>query len=166
MRLVILLSLTIFISNVTGLLIYLFQLHFSHHEELFLGQTTEAPNYSCSVNDSNVKFTLSSSSHSAWEPTTNCFLSQCNVNSSSNDSCRSSSTPCFDYRTVNNISISAPAISCSILEPCNDITNQCISTSSVCVINSCCSPSAVCLPRSWTSFCTSGNDISKSIFIN
>jgi hypothetical protein len=133
-------------------------INFSHHINLFLGQITELPSYSCNVNDFHAEFSLSSSSHSAWEPITNCLLSKCNLNLTNNDNCRSSLISCFNYRTVTNVSICAPAILCSILESCNHTTNQCASNTSVCVINSCCSSSSVCLPLSSISFCTSGND--------
>ncbi|CAF4203559.1 unnamed protein product, partial [Adineta steineri] len=91
------------------------------------GQTTQLPNYSCSANDVSIQFTLSSSAHSASNPTSSCSLQQCNVNltNSNNDNCRSSSTPCFDYRTINNISYCAPGILCSILERCDNITQTC-----------------------------------------
>ncbi|CAF1435886.1 unnamed protein product, partial [Rotaria sordida] len=89
MQFLIFLSLTIFISNL-------------------IGQTIGQSNYFCSANGSDIEFTLSSSSHSAWESTINCFLAQCNVDSSNNNSCRSSATPCYDYRTMMNISVCAP----------------------------------------------------------
>jgi hypothetical protein len=135
-----------------------FHLTLSQYKQ-FLGQTTETPNYSCSENNFTVKFTYSKSSHSAWEPTSNCSLLQCDAQSSNDSSCRSSSTSCFDYRTINNTSHCAPGILCSILEPCNNITYNCTSNNSVCIINSCCSPQAVCLPLSFTSFCSSGKYI-------
>ncbi|CAF1407374.1 unnamed protein product, partial [Adineta steineri] len=74
------------------------------------GQTTQLPNYYCTENNVSIQFTLSSSSHSASNPASSCSLQQCNVNltNSNNDNCRSSSTPCFDYRTINNISYCAP----------------------------------------------------------
>ncbi|CAF1210446.1 unnamed protein product [Adineta steineri] len=111
-----------------------------------IGQTTQLPNYSCSENNASIQFTLSSSFHSAWNPISNCSLQQCNTSLNDNNNCLLSSTPCFDYRTINNISYCAPGILCSILERCNNITHTCSSNSSVCVFNSCCSPQAVCLP--------------------
>ena len=126
--------------------------------EPFLGQQTlRPPYYSCPGNSSDVTFTLSSSDHSAQQTSTNCSLSQCSTSSSSNNSCRLSPTPCFDYHTSNNVSYCAPAILCSILTPCNNVTNNCTSNTSVCVINSCCSPKAVCLPLPFTQFCTTIN---------
>lgn len=119
----------------------------------FLGQPS---NHICTNNDSNVEFSYSSLSHSAWEPRNNCSLSRCNISSIIFNACGSLSTSCFDYRTINNTSICAPAIQCSLLEPCDNITNECTSNTSVCVINSCCSTSGVCLPLSATSFCSSG----------
>ena len=104
-------------------------------------------------------FTLSASSHSAWQSSTNCNMSQCPMNASYDNGCRASSTPCFDYRSLNNTSYCAPAVDCSILESCNNITHDCASNSSVCVNNSCCSPQAVCLPLSATNFCKSGSEI-------
>ncbi|CAF1482448.1 unnamed protein product, partial [Adineta steineri] len=120
-----------------------------------IGQTTQIPNYSCSDNNASIHFTLSSSSHSASNSTSNCFLQQCIVNSNNNNnSCRSSSTPCFDYRTINNISFCAPGILCSILERCDNITQTCPSNNSICIINSCCSSSQpVCLPLLATQVC-------------
>jgi hypothetical protein len=72
-------------------------------------------------------------------------------------------TPCFNYRTANNISYCAPASLCTILEPCNNVTRGCSSNTSVCVINSCCTPAAVCLPLIWTELCPSINDTNSSI---
>ncbi|CAF1089298.1 unnamed protein product [Adineta steineri] len=124
------------------------------------GQTTQLPNYYCTENNVSIQFTLSSSSHSASNPTANCSLQQCNVNlnNSNNDNCRSSSTPCFDYRTINNISYCAPGILCSILETCDNITQICSSNNSICVINSCCSSQAVCLPLLATYMCKTGTN--------
>ncbi|CAF1578477.1 unnamed protein product [Adineta steineri] len=118
-----------------------------------LGQTTQLPNYSCSENNVSIQFTLSSSSHSAWNQTSNCSLQQCDISSNGSNSFLSSSTPCFDFRTINNISYCAPGILCSILEACDNITQTCSSNNSICVINSCCSPQAVCLPVSATQMC-------------
>ncbi|CAF1220558.1 unnamed protein product [Adineta steineri] len=120
------------------------------------GQTTQLPIYYCSENNASIQFTLSSSSHSAWNPTSSCSLQQCDTSLNSNNSCRSSSTPCFDYRTINNISYCAPGILCSILERCNNTTQTCSSNSLVCVINSCCSPQPVCLPFLATQMCERG----------
>ncbi|CAF0885277.1 unnamed protein product [Adineta steineri] len=123
-----------------------------------IGQTTQLPNYSCTENNASVQFTLSSSSHSASNPTSYCALQQCNTSLNGNDNCRSSSTPCFDYRTINNISYCAPGILCSILERCDSITQTCSSNNSVCVINSCCSSQAVCLPFLATYMCKTGTN--------
>ncbi|CAF1477256.1 unnamed protein product [Rotaria sp. Silwood1] len=120
------------------------------------GQTTIAPNYYCNDNNDVVQFTLSPSPHSAWQPTLNCSLQQCNTSSNDNNNCRSSSTPCYNYYTLNNVSYCAPGILCSILEPCDNITYNCASNTSVCVVNSCCSPQAVCLPLSSMNFCKLG----------
>ncbi|CAF4099959.1 unnamed protein product, partial [Adineta steineri] len=120
------------------------------------GQTTQLPNYSCSENNATIQFTLSSSSHSASNSTSSCSLQQCNTSLNNNDNCRSSSTPCFDYRTINNISYCAPGILCSILERCDNITQTCSSNNSICVINSCCSSQAVCLPFLATRMCKTG----------
>ncbi|CAF1065495.1 unnamed protein product [Adineta steineri] len=122
------------------------------------GQTTQLPNYSCSENDVSIQFTLSSSFHSASNLTSNCSLQQCNTSLNSNNNCLSSSTPCFDYRTINNISYCAPGILCSILETCGNIAQTCSSNNSVCVINSCCSSQAVCLPFLATQMCKTGTD--------
>ncbi|CAF3896181.1 unnamed protein product, partial [Adineta steineri] len=119
-------------------------------------QTTQLANYSCSENNVSIQFTLSSSSHSAWNPTSNCSLQQCDISLNGNNNCLSSSTPCFDYRTINNISYCAPGILCSILERCDNNTQTCSSNSSVCIINSCCSPQAVCLPLLATQMCNTG----------
>ncbi|CAF4102004.1 unnamed protein product, partial [Rotaria sp. Silwood2] len=106
------------------------------------GQTTTVPNYYCNENKATVQFTLSSSPHTAWQPILNCSLQQCHVSSNNNDSCRSSSTPCFDYRTVNNGRYCAPGIICSILKPCDNANYTCASNISICIVNSCCSPQA------------------------
>ncbi|CAF0832841.1 unnamed protein product [Adineta steineri] len=121
-----------------------------------IGQTTELPNYSCSENNASIQFTLSSSSHSAWNSTSDCTLQQCNTSLNGNNNCLLSSTPCFNYRTINNISYCAPGILCSILERCDNITQTCSSNNSVCVINSCCSLQAVCLPLLATQMCKTG----------
>ena len=121
------------------------------------GQTTQAPNYSCNESDSVVTFSLYSSSHSARGPTSNCTLPQCRIVSSNSSSCRASSTPCFDYRTIDFSRYCGPAVLCSILEPCANITFACASNTSKCVINSCCSPRAVCLPLLLTNLCIPGN---------
>jgi hypothetical protein len=156
MRFVIILFLTIFFSYVKGLMIYFFSIY--SFTEDYLGQTTEAPNYSCDQNNNIVEFTLSYSNHSAWNSVSNCSLQQCYESSSDNNSCLLSLTPCYDYRTFNNISYCASGILCSILEPCDNMTNTCASNTSVCIVNSCCSSQPVCLPVSWTNLCILGND--------
>ncbi|CAF1085419.1 unnamed protein product [Adineta steineri] len=120
------------------------------------GQTTQPPNYSCSENNVSIQFISSSSSHSAWNPTSSCSLQQCNTSLNGNNNCLSSSTPCFDYRTINNISYCAPGILCSILDRCDNITQTCSLNNSVCVINSCCSSQAICLPFLATQICERG----------
>jgi hypothetical protein len=115
-----------------------------------IGQTTQSSSYTCNQNNSTIEFSLFSSFHSAWNSTSNCSLIQCAAN---NYYCRLSQTPCFNYLTINNISYCAPASLCSILAPCNNITNTCSSNTSVCIVNSCCSPKTVCLPLLWTTFC-------------
>ncbi|CAF1375874.1 unnamed protein product [Adineta steineri] len=121
-------------------------------------QTTQLPNYSCSENNASIQFTLSSLSHSAWNSTSSCSLQQCNTSLNGNNNCLSSSTPCYDYRTINNISYCAPGILCSILERCNNITKICSSNNSICIANSCCSPQAVCLPFLATYMCKTGTN--------
>ncbi len=158
MRHITILFFSVFLLCVKGLEIYFFSSHSFTVYKQFLGQTTEAPNYSCSENDVNVKFTLSSLPHSASYPTSNCSLQQCIVSSNTNDSCRSSSTPCFDYLSYDNNSYCAPGILCSILEACDNITFTCTSNTSVCIVNSCCLPQAVCLPLLLTNLCTRGTD--------
>lgn len=117
------------------------------------------PNYHCNENNNTVQFTLSLSAHSAWEPTLNCSLQQCHVSLNNNNNCRSHSTPCFDYRTFENISYCAPGILCSILETCNNITYTCTSNTSVCIVNSCCSSQPVCLPLLSVNFCPLGKSL-------
>ncbi|CAF2132567.1 unnamed protein product [Rotaria magnacalcarata] len=103
-----------------------------------------------------VEFTLSSSPHSGSQPALNCSLTQCSSGSNNPIDCLQSSTPCFGYRNINNMSYCAPGILCSILESCNNINYSCTSNTSVCVVNSCCSPQAVCLPVSLVNLCKSG----------
>ncbi len=105
---------------------------------------------------------MSSSPHSGLYSASNCSVQECNVSSSDNDSCRSSSTPCYDYRSFSNISFCAPGILCSILETCDNITYTCASNTSLCIVNSCCSPQAVCLPVLSTTFCKGGTDALQS----
>ncbi|CAF4391335.1 unnamed protein product, partial [Adineta steineri] len=107
-----------------------------------IAQTTQLPDYSCDEDDVSIQFALLSSSHSAWNSISNCSLQQCNISLNGSDNCLSSSTPCFDYQTINNTSYCAPAILCSILERCDNVTQTCSSNDSVCVINSCCSSQA------------------------
>ncbi|CAF0977204.1 unnamed protein product [Adineta steineri] len=126
-----------------------------------IGQSTQLSNYSCSENDISIQFILSSSAHSAWNSTSNCSLQQCNISLNGNNNCLSSSTPCFDYRSINNISYCAPGILCSILETCDNITQTCSSNNSVCVINSCCSSQAVCIPFLATQICKTEIPISS-----
>lgn len=114
---------------------------------------TEAYTFTCNQNTSSIGFSLLSTFHSAWNSTLNCTLSQCHV--SSNDSCRLSPTPCFDYRSVDDQSFCAPASLCSILESCDNITNTCSSNTSICIVNSCCQPRKVCLPLMFTQLCSS-----------
>lgn len=119
--------------------------------------STNISNYFCSQNDDTIGFTSSSSYHAAWNPTLNCFISECYVNSTSNSSCRTSATPCFHYRSRSNGRYCAPGILCSLLEPCDNITYTCASSTSVCIVNSCCSQQTVCLSVSLTNFCPLGN---------
>ena len=146
---------TIFLPSVTGRASHC-SLDIRVHRMTRLGQTTEAPNYSCAATDAT--FSLSSSSHSAWQPTSNCTLQQFNVTFTNNGNCRSSPMPCFDYRTVDNGSFWAPAFACSVLPACDPVTRRCASDSSVCVVNSCCSSQTVCLPIVARSFCRIGKD--------
>ena len=120
------------------------------------GQTTMTPNYQCTDDGQTAQFTFSTSSHSASSPLSNCSLSQCANGPIVNTGCRSSSTPCFEYRSTNNTIVCAPAVQCSILEPCDNLTFACSSNTSMCVINSCCSTQAICLPVKATYFCRSG----------
>jgi hypothetical protein len=102
--------------------------------------------------------TFSYSNHSAWNSISNCSLQQCYGSSINNNSCLLSLTPCFNYRTFNNISYCAPGILCSILELCDNMTNTCTSNTSVCIVNSCCSSQPICFPLSSTNLCMLGND--------
>ncbi len=133
-------------------------IYYCHNHERYLGLVTQAPDYVCSDNSRDVKFTLSVLDHSGENLATNCSVSKCAINASSVSSCRSSSTPCFDYRTFSNISVCAPAVDCSILASCDNITKTCTSNTSVCIVNSCCSQQAVCLPLSSTTFCSTGGE--------
>lgn len=115
-----------------------------------IGQRTQLINYSCSSNSSNIDFSLSNSSHSAWDSTSNCLISRCRTNE--NSACRLSPTPCFDYRSITNQQYCAPASLCSILQPCMS-NSTCPSNESVCIVNSCCQSRNVCLPIVWTALC-------------
>ena len=112
----------------------------------------------CSVNYSTINLELLSTPHSGWEPLSNCSLSLCNFGSSNitNSSCLTPSASCFDYRSRNNTSYCAPGAICSLMEPCN-MTGECSTNTSVCVINSCCASRKVCLPLQWISLCSSLN---------
>jgi len=120
---------------------------------VFKIETVELSNLICNQNNSSIELSLLSTFHSAWDSTLNCSLSQCNMNT--NDSCHSLQTPCFDYRSINNQSFCAPASLCSILEPCDNITNACPSNAFVCIVNACCQSTKVCLPLIFTQLCSS-----------
>ena len=152
----------IYFSSIQGLMIVI--LTGFTHCLLILGQTTQSSNYVCSGNGNSVQFTLSTSSHSAWNPLSSCSVTQCAMNSSGNSTCQSSLTPCFQYRMFNNMSVCAPAVECSILEACNNVTYNCSSRTSVCIVNSCCSPQTVCLPLSSIEYCRRGNICEKLIY--
>ncbi|CAF1183189.1 unnamed protein product [Adineta ricciae] len=119
-------------------------------------QTAASLSYSCAYRNTSVQFTLLTSAHSASNSASSCSLQQCNGTSADNQTCSLSPTPCFDYRTMNNISYCAPGVDCSVLQPCDNVTHSCASNDSVCIVNSCCSPSAVCLPVLTTEFCSRG----------
>jgi hypothetical protein len=161
MQLLIIFVLCVTLVCVTGSQIFELSSHFIITIKYYLGQTTEAPHYFCNESNSTtaVQFTSYTESHSAWQPVTNCSLPQCSMILNSNYECGSLLTTCFTYRTNMNSSICAPAVLCSILEPCNNITYTCASNTSVCVINTCCSPQAMCLPWFTTNFCGSGKDM-------
>ena len=112
-----------------------------------LGQTS---NNTCQRDDYSIGFGLPSSVHSAYNPSTNCFLSQC---SNQSDSCRPSPTLCYIYRSPDNQTYCAPGSLCEIVEFCNTSSYRCSSNTSVCILNSCCSPKAICLPLVWTTLC-------------
>ncbi|CAF1415661.1 unnamed protein product [Adineta ricciae] len=127
------------------------------------GRTIALASSSCASQSNNVEFTLSTASHSASNPTSSCSLQQCITTSANNQTCSLSPTPCFNYRTTNNISYCAPAIDCPVLQPCNNVTYSCASNDSVCIVNSCCSPIAVCLPLLTTNFCPRGWSMTGSM---
>ena len=121
--------------------------------QLFIVTNTSSTSYVCSANRSQITFTLLNGSHSAKDSTANCRLSTCLESSNANVDCRTSRTPCFEYQHVNGTSYCAPAVQCSILAPCDEVTNRCTSTKSICVVNSCCTPNHVCLPISLINTC-------------
>ncbi|CAF3692936.1 unnamed protein product [Adineta steineri] len=118
------------------------------------GKTADTANLPRNKKDNDIKSASS---------TSNCSVPQCNVFSNDKNIYISSSTPYFDYRTLNDSSYCAPNIPCSILEPCNNVTYECASNTSVCIINSCCSPQAVCLLLSLTELYKSGWSNGSSI---
>lgn len=87
-----------------------------------LGLTTQSSNYVCQDKNLTVQFSLSTSNHSASNPALNCSLQQCSFTSIDNQTCSLSPTPCFNYQTRNNLSYCAPAIQCSLLELCDNVT--------------------------------------------
>ncbi len=119
-----------------------------------LGQTTDPTSYTCNENNFNIRISRSTSPHSAFDNSSNCSLSQCTNN---NNSCLSSNAHCFGYRSINNQSYCAPGSLCSILEPCDNITGQCATNTSVCIVNSCCLPKTKCLPLSLINLCSSAS---------
>lgn len=137
----------------------------------FEGQNTQAPSYSCSIENSNLQFTLWSSSHSAREAASNCALQSCSGSSTSNNhSCYRPLTRCFTYRTAINIPYCAPGFLCSLLDPCDNRTGTCASNTSVCIIDSCCNPPERCLPLASANLCSFATELSEfsfpSIFLN
>nr|ACD54707.1 unknown [Adineta vaga] len=127
-------------------------------EICLLGFISASSDYSCYENNITVKFELSTANHSASNPASSCSLQQCNVTSIDNQTCSLLPTPCFNYLTINNTSYCAPAIQCSLLEVCDNVTYSCVSNNSICIINSCCSLSAVCLPLLATNYCKRGEN--------
>ncbi|CAF1559179.1 unnamed protein product, partial [Rotaria magnacalcarata] len=126
------------------------------------GQPTNLSQYTCPVDNFIVQFTLYNSTHSAWQPSINCYVPLCvNPINITINGCQASSTTCFEYRTATNRSYCAPASLCSILEMCDNVTGLCSSNASVCIVNSCCTPRTVCLPLAWTHMCISSNETSK-----
>ena len=123
-------------------------------------QSSPIASYYCSTSDRDIRFDLSSSGHSARQPSSNCSLAVCAT--TSNNACLISSTPCFDYRTSSNVRYCAPGSLCSILEVCDNRNWMCASDTSVCVVNSCCAPRAVCLPLAVTNLCSTSNQIDSS----
>ena len=131
----------------------------------FVGQTIQAPSYSCSIENSNLQFTLWPSSHSARETSSNCAVPSCSGSSTSNNhSCYRPLTRCFTYLTANNLPYCAPAFLCDLLEPCDNRTGTCTSNTSVCIINACCNPPERCLPFASTNLCSFTPEFSEFSF--
>lgn len=134
--------------------VFLFYLVYS----VFISVSTiQSSNYTCRETDVNTTLTDTQSNHSAWQSTTACARSPCDVISNDETSCRSYSAPCLAYQSSNYGRICAPAFVCSVLEPCNQSNFTCSSNTSICVNDSCCSPQAMCLPRSSLKYCLSVN---------
>jgi hypothetical protein len=159
MRFEMIFFLGVFFIGIKGMLLYFFRSILLLNNSILAQSISLPSNYSCNQNDEHIGFQLSASPHSARQLSPNCSLQQCYLSSNNNNSCFLSSTPCYEYYTINNSRYCAPGILCSILEPCNNITYTCTSNTSVCVVNSCCSTQAVCLPLSVTNFCILGIDI-------
>ena len=163
MRLLLALFLSTFLLCIKSMFIFSVYPALIIIHKIYLGQTTETPNYSCSTSGATLTLQYTSSSYSAWDPALNCSVSLCSMNSNNNSSsCLTPSMPCFDFRTINNTSYCAPGSLCSLLELCDNQTGGCTSNTSVCIINSCCSLQRVCLPLYWTTLCTSSNNTTIS----
>ena len=128
----------------------------------FLATTTQLPYHSCSNANVDVTFTLSTSNHSAYDWVSNCSLQKYNAFYHISGARRSSSTPCFVYRSVDNSTYHVDGILCSEIETCDYVTHTCTSIGSICAVDSYCSSHAICLPLATTNFCKKGN--AKSIF--
>lgn len=134
-----------------------FSLLFTFYYEKQSGQTTTARDNHCIEMNNEIEFSQSSLPHSEYQFVLNCSLAKCSLNSNGNNSCKSSSTPCFDYRSYDNNSYCAPGVLCDILETCNNITRSC-ANGVIGIVKSCCSPRAICLPLIATSFCPLGKE--------
>jgi len=67
--------------------------------------------------------------------------------------CVSDKHVCFSFETINGTNVCAPASSCDLVEPC-DQNGECLSKTSICIVNSCC-PQPICMPLLLTELCTS-----------
>lgn len=84
--------------------------------------------------------------------------SKCSVPACTHSSlfnCVSNENLCYNFQTTNGTNFCAPASSCELLDLC-DGNGDCLSNTSICIVNSCCIQPR-CLPLILINLCSSNN---------